>query len=59
VTDAEGEFLVAPAAGDGVHIGGADAAGLDLNLDVVILEWFGYDLEAGVSKAFRVRLSSC
>ena len=45
MTDAEGEFLVAPAAGDGVHIGGADAAGLDLNLDVVILEWFGYDLE--------------
>jgi hypothetical protein len=58
VTDAEGEVLVAPAAGDGVHVGGADAAGLDLNLDVVILERFGYDLEAGVNKALRIGLSS-
>lgn len=39
VADAEGAFVVAPAAGDGVKVGAADAAGGDFDVDVVVAEW--------------------
>jgi hypothetical protein len=59
VADAEGEALAAPAAADGVDIGAADAAGLDLDLDIVVLEGLGRDLEGGVSISPRfLELSS-
>lgn len=41
VTDAEGEVLLAPAAGDGVKVAAADAAGFDLDVDIVVFEWLG------------------
>lgn len=47
VAAAEGEVLGAPAAGDGVHVGAADAAGFDLHVDIVVFEWLGFELEKG------------
>lgn len=41
MTDAEGEVLLAPAAGDGVKVAAADAAGFDLDVDIVVFEWLG------------------
>lgn len=41
VPAAKGKLLFAPAAGDGVDIGTADTAGLDLHVDVVGFEGFG------------------
>ena len=52
VADGQREVLVAPAAADGVHIGAADPAGLDLDLDIIVFEWLGRDLERGVNGSF-------
>lgn len=41
MTDAEGEVLLAPAAGDGVKVAATDAAGFDFNVDIVVFEWLG------------------
>ena len=45
VANRQREVLVSPTAADGVHVGTADAAGLDLDLDVEIFEGLGDDLE--------------
>lgn len=46
VTDAERTLEVAPAAGDGVDVRPADAAALDLDVDIVILKRLGLELVA-------------
>ena len=45
VADHERRFDVAPAAGDGVQIAAADAAGLDADVDVVFIKFLGFILE--------------
>jgi hypothetical protein len=45
VTDAERHWSFAPAAVDLVHIAAADAAAVDCNVDVVVLEWLELELE--------------
>lgn len=44
VTDAERHWSFAPAAGDLVHIAAADAAAIDCNVDIVVLEWLELEL---------------
>lgn len=41
MTHAEGEVLLAPAPSDGMKIGTADAAGMNLDIDIVFIEGFG------------------
>lgn len=41
MTDAEGEVLLAPAAGDSVQVAAADSAGFNLDVDIVVFEWLG------------------
>jgi hypothetical protein len=52
VANGQREVLVSPAAADGVYIGTADAAGLDLDLDVEIFEGLGDDLEEQLTRLF-------
>lgn len=44
VADADGRGRVAPAARDGVHVGAADAAALDLDVDIVVTKLLGLEL---------------
>jgi hypothetical protein len=44
VTDSEGEVLLAPSSGDGVHIATADTAALNLDIDVVVAKRLGLEL---------------
>ena len=44
VADAERALEFTPAAGDGVDVGAANAAALDLDIDVVVLERLGLEL---------------
>lgn len=44
VADAEWPLEVAPAAGHCVHVGSADTAALDLNVDIMVLERLGREL---------------
>ena len=46
VADAQRTLELAPAAGDGMHIGPADAAALDLYVDIVIPKRLGLELVA-------------
>jgi hypothetical protein len=44
VADAEGALEIAPAARHGVHIGAAHAAGIDFDVDIVVLKGLGLEL---------------
>ena len=44
VADAEGSLEIAPAARHGVHIGAAHAAGINFDVDIVILKGLGLEL---------------
>ena len=44
VADANGERAVSPSASDGVYIGSAYTAALNLDVDVPVLEWFWLEL---------------
>ena len=47
VADTDGEGDVAPPATNGVHVRAADATGFDLDIDVIVFEWFGFELRVG------------
>lgn len=44
VSDSKGELLLAPSTRDGVQVAAADAAGLDLDVDVVVAKGLGVKL---------------
>lgn len=45
VANAEGKRNLAPAAGDGVHIGAADTTRVNRNVYVAVLEWLELELK--------------
>lgn len=44
VADAEWSLEIAPATGEGVYVGAADTAALNLDVDIVVFKWLGCQL---------------
>lgn len=54
VAHADREGALAPAAADGVDIGATDAAGVNLNVYIIVFEGFGFELRVGSTSMDRL-----
>ena len=52
VTDTDWERAFAPAASDGMDIGAADSAALNLDVDVTVFELLRFELSAGSARCW-------